>query len=109
MQQYEVWMANLNPAKGTMVGKVRPVVIVQTDLLNGEHPSTLVCPLTTRVKSGFTYLRVHVVGEMVEQPSDVLVDQLTALDNKRLVKRLGKLTNEQSQQLQRGLSVMLDF
>ncbi|MFM7223660.1 MAG: type II toxin-antitoxin system PemK/MazF family toxin [Bacteroidota bacterium] len=109
MLQYEVWLANLNPSKGTMVGKVRPVVIVQTDLLNGEHPSTLVCPLTTRVKSGFTYLRVHVPDSFVDQPSDVLVDQLTAIDKKRLVKRLGKLSDEQSLQLQRGLKVLLDL
>jgi len=84
-------------------------VIVQTDLLNGEHPSTLVCPLTTQVKSGFAYMRVHLVGEMVEQPSDVLVDQLMTIDNKRLVKRLGKLNDEQSLQLQRGLKVLLDL
>ena len=46
MKQFELWLANLNPGKGTMMGKVRPVVIVQTDLLNGDHSSTIVCPLT---------------------------------------------------------------
>ncbi|MFN5009376.1 MAG: type II toxin-antitoxin system PemK/MazF family toxin, partial [Bacteroidota bacterium] len=49
MKQYEIWLANMNPSKGTEVGKVRPVVIVQTDLLNDFHPSLIVCPLTTNV------------------------------------------------------------
>ena len=34
IKQYEIWIADLNPRFGTETGKTRPVVIVQTDLLN---------------------------------------------------------------------------
>ena len=43
-KQYEIWLADLNPRMGTEPGKTRPVVIIQTDLLNDVHPSTIVCP-----------------------------------------------------------------
>ncbi|MDE2140360.1 MAG: type II toxin-antitoxin system PemK/MazF family toxin, partial [Gammaproteobacteria bacterium] len=37
-----VWLANLNPGHGTEPGKIRPVLIVQSQaLLDAEHPSTL--------------------------------------------------------------------
>ncbi|MES2732053.1 MAG: type II toxin-antitoxin system PemK/MazF family toxin [Bacteroidota bacterium] len=43
----QIWWANLDPARGTEAGKIRPVVILQTDLLNDVgHPSSIVCPLT---------------------------------------------------------------
>jgi mRNA interferase MazF len=50
IKQYDIWLADLNPSKGTEAGKVRPVVIIQTDLLNGTHLSTLICPVTTNVQ-----------------------------------------------------------
>jgi mRNA interferase MazF len=36
IKQYELWIADLNPKFGTEAGKTRPVVILQTDLLNRE-------------------------------------------------------------------------
>jgi mRNA interferase MazF len=44
----EVWLADLNPKRGTEPGKTRPVLIVQAQaLLDAQHPSTLIVPLTT--------------------------------------------------------------
>jgi len=59
IKQYEILIANLHPGFGTETGKTRPVEIVQTDLLNKFHPSTIVCPITTNVKADAEILRVH--------------------------------------------------
>jgi len=48
ISKFYVYTADLNPRFGTEPGKIRPVVVVQTDLLNNEHPSTIVCPITTK-------------------------------------------------------------
>ena len=55
----EVWLANLDPRFGTEAGKTRPVLIVQTDLLNQVHPSTLICPITTNVQPQSKILKVY--------------------------------------------------
>ena len=107
MRQYEIWLANMNPSKGTEVGKVRPVVIVQTDLLNDFHPSLIVCPLTTNVNREIKLLRVHVGKKYLEAESDLLVDQLTAIDKKRLIKKLGKLNETQIEKLRENLRIVL--
>ena len=39
IKQFEIWIADLNPRMGTEAGKIRPVIVVQTDLLNKEHPN----------------------------------------------------------------------
>ena len=59
-KQYDIWLANLNPHTGTEPGKTRPVVIVQTNLLNDSHPSTLICPITSNVNTQIDLLRVHI-------------------------------------------------
>lgn len=58
-KKYEVWLANLDPRFGKVTGKTRPVLIVQTDILNKIHPSTLICPITTNVKHESQILRVQ--------------------------------------------------
>jgi len=41
IKQYEIWIADLNPQIGTEAGKTRPVIILQTNLLNKiDHPFT---------------------------------------------------------------------
>lgn len=82
----EVWLANLNPGHGTEPGKTRPVLIVQSQaLLDVGHPSTLVLPLTTRLIEGAEPLRLRLPAQdQLEQDSDVLVDQLRAVNNRRL-------------------------
>jgi mRNA interferase MazF len=49
----EVWVARLNPNQGAEVGKVRPVVVIQADLLTDAGiPTVLVVPLTTQMRRG---------------------------------------------------------
>ena len=103
-----VYIADLNPRMGTEPGKVRPVVVVQTDLLNGAHPSTVICPITTRVQPKARYLRVHLSrgeGGMKRDP-DVFVDQIRAIDNRRLVKSIGKLPGMKLERLLRNLRIL---
>lgn len=109
IKQFDIWLANLNPSKGTEAGKTRPVVIVQTDLLNAVHLSTLICPVTTNVQPKLEYLRVHLTKGQLHEVSDVLVDQVRAIDNTRLISRLGRLTQNQQMKLKTNLRIMLDL
>lgn len=108
-KQYDIWLADLNPTIGAEPGKTRPVAIIQTDLLNDTHLSTIVCPITTNVKPEVEILRVHLKKSQLPKLSDVLIDHPRAIDNKRFIKRLGKLTGEQVAQLRENLKIILDL
>jgi len=83
----EVWLANLNPRRGAEPGKPRPVLIVQAQaLLDAGHPSTLIIPLTTNLIDDAEPLRIRVPAQSsLRRASDLLIDQLRAIDNRRLV------------------------
>jgi mRNA interferase MazF len=83
----EIWLANLNPRRGTEAGKTRPVLIVQAQaLIDAGHPSTLVIPLTTNLVDDAEPLRIRVLAQAsLRLDSDLLIDQLRAIDNRRLV------------------------
>ncbi len=109
IKQYDIWLADLSPTRGTGPGKKRPVVIIQTNLLNDFHPSTLICPITSQVKPEIELLRVHLKTNQLDAASDILVDQIRAIDNKRLIKKLSTLTKEQIVTLKNNVKVVLDL
>ena len=109
IEKYDIWLADLNPTIGTEPGKTRPVVIIQTDLLNDFHPSTIICPITTNVISNADLLRVHLNKGQLDKLSDILIDQIRAIDNKRFKKKLGRLTKLQQNKLKLNLRLVLDL
>jgi len=109
IKKFHVYTADLNPRFGTEPGKLRPVVVIQTDLLNQIHPSTIICPISTKVQPESDILRVHLrKGEAgLEKPSDILVDQARAIDNKRFVKHLGIISDRNKIKLLDNLKILV--
>jgi mRNA interferase MazF len=86
-----LYSADLSPNFGTEPGKTRPVLVIQTNLLNATgHPSTWVLPCTTRL-TGANLLRVPLPAGAAGNSRDceVMIDQSRAIDNRRLKRRLG--------------------
>ncbi len=109
IKQFNIWLADLNPSCGTEPGKTRPVVVIQTDLLNDLHPSTIICPITSNVQPEIELLRVHLKKNQLEKPRDILVDQIRAIDNKRLIQQIAKLSEEQITTLKQNIAIVLDL
>ena len=112
INQYEIWIADLNPQIGTEAGKSRPVVIVQTNLLNNtSHPSTIVCPITTNVEDDSDILRVHIKKGManLHEDCDIMIDQIRAIDNKRLLKKVGKLPSDLIEKIKENIAIIMDL
>jgi mRNA interferase MazF len=112
LERGQVWLANLNPRRGTEPGKTRPVLIVQAQALNAaDHPSTLVVPLTTKLVEDAEPLRLRLqpMGGL-RRPSDLLIDQLRAMDNRRLMRGpLARLPSPLMRRVDQALLEVLDL
>ena len=88
---------------------MRPVLVVQGQpLLDAGHPSTLILPLTTNLAEDAEPLRVRVTArDRLEQDSDLLVDQLRAIDNRRLA--AGPLTRLSAEEMRHVLRAIVDI
>jgi mRNA interferase MazF len=112
IKQYEIWIADLNPQIGTEPGKTRPVLVIQTNLLNKiPHPSTIICPITTNVVKDADILRVHLKKGMtnMHENCDIMIDQIRAVDNKRLIKKVGDLPFDLIQKVKENIIITLDL
>jgi mRNA interferase MazF len=112
IKQFEIWLADLNPQIGTEPGKTRPVLVIQTNLLNKiPHPSTIICPITTNVIKDSEILRVHLKKGTADhhQACDIMIDQIRAIDNTRLTNRIGVLPDELITVVKENIQIVLDL
>lgn len=112
IKQYQIWLADLNPQIGTEPGKTRPVLVIQTNLLNKiPHPSTIICPITTNVEDEADILRVHLKKGManLKENCDIMIDQLRAIDNTRLIKKIGDLPQTLIEKVKENILITLDL
>ncbi|MCY7349376.1 MAG: type II toxin-antitoxin system PemK/MazF family toxin [Cytophagaceae bacterium] len=114
INRWEIWLANLDPSFGTEAGKRRPVLVIQSDLLNPHHVSTAVLPITTNVVEEASLLRYNLDALATEsgltRSSDVLIDQIRTVDNRRFLRKLGEIRSVSAQQrIEEQLKTLLDL
>ena len=106
----EVWLADLNPRKGAEVGKVRPVLVLQDDLLTREGAETvIVLPLTSQVWPNIQHLRITVPARhRLLKQSQIIVEKPMTLDRRRFSEGpLAALTLSEMQAVERSLLLVL--
>lgn len=108
----EIYLAKLNPKKGNEVGKIRPVLIYQTNFLNDiEHPTTTVLPLSTHLIDEAFPLRYRInKRDKLEYNSDILCDQIRTIDNERILTNLlTRLNLKEILEIDKQIKLILDI
>lgn len=110
MKQGEIWLANLNPGKGSEQKGLRPVVIISGNMLNQYLPIVIVCPLTSKIKNykGNLVLIPDNQNGLTE-PSEILTFHIRSVSKDRLVSNLGNIKQEQLSVIKKGLDDILRF
>jgi mRNA interferase MazF len=83
----EVWLAALDPTVGSEIRKTRPCIVISPGEMNDFLRTVIIAPMTT-AGSAAPY-RVPISFE--NKRGLILLDQIRALDQRRLVKRLGEI------------------
>ena len=84
----DVYLVQLNPARGSEIRKTRPCVVVSPDELNFHLRTFIVAPLTT----GGHPSPFRVTCKFAGKDGHVILDQVRVVDRERLTRRLGALT-----------------
>ena len=81
----EVWLAALDPTKGSEIRKTRPCLVVSPSELHDHLRTVTVAPMTTGSRPAPFRVRVTFDGRQ----GLILLDQVRTLDKTRLIRRLG--------------------
>ena len=110
MKRGEIWVGNLNPSRGREIGKVRPVLIIQSDVLGEDiTPMLVILPLSTQVYPVFKRWRVTISARgRLLKPCQVVTDQPRALDRDRFGEGpLATLTAEEMAAVEKSLLAVM--
>ncbi|MDQ3321558.1 MAG: type II toxin-antitoxin system PemK/MazF family toxin [Acidobacteriota bacterium] len=90
VKRFEVYLVNLNPTVGVEIQKKRPCLIISPDEMNRNIKTAIVAPMTTKSRSFPTRIDCEFEGKN----GFIVLDQIRAIDNVRLVKKLGEIDDE---------------
>lgn len=103
VNQYNVYLVNLDPTLGHEIKKTRPCLVISPDEMNHNIDTIIVAPMTTKSHSYPTRIPVKFEGKQ----GWIVLDQIRTVDSIRLVKHLGKITKKEVSEVKRVIKEML--
>ena len=106
----ELWLVDLpKPDNDTHVQYgVRPAIVISNDAANENSPAVTVIPLTSNRKKGQLPTHVFISNSGLSRSSIALCEQIHTLDKRRMLKKLGQITNPFTiKAVEYGLAVQL--
>lgn len=105
----DIWLVNLDPTIGHEIKKSRPSVIIQNDIGNKYSTITIIAPITSQDIEKIYPIEVLVERRSsgLDKDSKVLLNQIRAVDKRRLIKKLGKVDYETSVRVDEALKISL--
>lgn len=100
ISRFEVYLADLEPTRGSEMRKTRPVVVISPDLLNHRLNTVVVAPLTSKQK-GYLF---RVALDFKGVPGEIALDHMRSIDKLRCMKKLGVMGAPESEELLESLS-----
>ena len=112
MKQNEIWLINLDPTVGSEIKKTRPAIIVNDNSL-GKLPLKIIVPLTDwKDKYEFAPWMIKVKPNSkngLKKYSAADCFQVRSLSQKRLVRRIGSVSEATMEEIRIGLSRVLSI
>jgi mRNA interferase MazF len=93
-----IYLAKLNPSKSDEVGKVRPVIILNSQaILDFSPPVVFVCPLSSKSHQEFSSLHFELsIRDSLKTKSYALIEHCRAITINRIVHpRLAQITSRE--------------
>jgi mRNA interferase MazF len=105
----EIYLVSFDPTLGAEIQKTRPALILQNDLANRHSPITIVAAITSRFEEPLypTEVRFRAPEGGLNADGVILLNQVCSMDNRRLLKRLGRLKPETMEKVDRALQISL--
>jgi mRNA interferase MazF len=103
VDQYDIYLINLDPTVGHEIKKTRPCVIISPNELNHNIDTVMIAPMTTGGKNYPSRVAVR----FQRKDGFIVLDQLRTIDKRRLVRRLGRIAHQTIPQIKDTLAEML--
>lgn len=103
VNQYAIYLVNLDPTRGSEMQKTRPCVVLTPDEMNKHINTVQIAPLTSTLRHYPWRTEVMLNGKS----GKIALDHIRAIDKSRIIKKLGKLNDIEIRLLKNIIKEML--
>ncbi len=103
--RYEIYLINLDPTVGSEIQKTRPCVVISPDEMNRHIRTVIIAPLTSTRRNYPSRINIRFQGKR----GQVVLDQIRTVDQSRIIKHLGALTEKQGKAAAQILTEMFSY
>lgn len=104
----QIWIADLNPGFGIEIHKKRPALIISNNEINTYSPRIIVVPLSSQiVPLGPEKVFLPKKSAGISKDSVVLAPEVRSVDKNRLMKKIGKISQEKMFEVEEALKLVL--
>jgi len=107
----DIFLADLEPIKGSEQGGVRPCLIVQNNKGNLYSPLTIIAPITSKqfTKEYPTNVLVSKRESKLDKDSTILLNQIKTIDKQRIIKKIGNIDSLTMEKVDIALKISLEL
>jgi len=110
MKQGDIWIADLNPVRGSEQRGQRPVAIISGNAMNDNLGISIICPLSTKIKNFAGCVVLSPDRENgLDKESEIITFQVRTLAQTRMLRKIGQITDSQLDAVKRGLNEILQY
>jgi len=110
MKQGEIWMANLDPTRGSEQAGFRPILVFSGDLFNTHTPLSIGLPLSTKIKNYKGNLILEPDPENgLREKSEVFTFHIRSISKERFIEKIGRIDDRKLKELRKSLQEILTY
>lgn len=103
INQYDVFLINLDPTIGHEIKKTRPCLVISPNEMNHTIRTVIIAPMTTKSRAYPTRIPVQFEGKT----GWIVLDQIRTVDSLHLIKKLGSISKKEMIQVKAVIKEML--
>lgn len=90
VNRFEIYLVNLDPTIGSEIKKTRPALVVSPNEMNHFLKTVIIAPMTSKTRNYPTRIDCH----FADKEGQIVLDQIRAIDQTRLVRKLGSIDSK---------------
>ena len=105
----QIWLVNLDPTIGAEIKKIRPSVVISNNVNNQYASTVTVLPITDKGSNVYPFeVSLPASSHNLKKDSKIKCQQIRTVDKTRLIKSIGKVSNDKIQEIEQALLIHLD-
>lgn len=111
LNRAEVWTVDLRGSQGHEISKVRPALIISSNIFHTNSPTIIIIPISSQLPPSIGVEKIFLSKDELPLKKDsvILVNHIRSIDKNRIQKKIGKISQSRMEEVEEALELILEM